>query len=230
MASATVTASRLSAGALAPVAALIVASWIALALAPAAHEGAAFAVMWLAMTVAMMVPSVLRPMQRAADGSAARAWAFLAGFVAVWMALAAPMYVLMNAITWTPAWIAFAWMAAGAYQLTPLMRGSLTDCRSVAFDGRPAGYGLRQGLRCVTSCAPVMIAAMVTAMAIPSSVLALVPLVVVTVAICWEKRPRTSARWVAAVGVAALLLGAGGFVLAGGQSGSGHHVSGTSTS
>jgi|JI8StandDraft_1071087.scaffolds.fasta_scaffold125437_2 predicted metal-binding membrane protein len=230
MASAVVAPPRLSAGALAPVVIAVALAWAGLALVPLTHDGPSFAVMWLAMTIAMMVPTVMRPMRRAAAGSLPRAWTFLAGFVAVWLAAGVPAFMLMGAITWTPAWLALAWMAAGAYQLTPLMRRTLRDCRSVVFDGRPLAYGVRQGQRCVISCGPVMIAVMVTAMSMPSAVVALVPLVIVTVAICWEKSPRTSARRVAAVGVAVLLLGAGGFVLAGGQSGTAHHSSGTSTS
>lgn len=223
-------APHLSTRALVPVALSIAAAWTVLALVPVAHGVAAFAAMWLAMTVAMMVPTVMRPMQRAASGSSGRAWLFIGGFVVVWLAAGIPAYLLMNAIMWTPAWIAVTWMAAGAYQLTPVMHRNLTDCRSVRFDGRPVRYGLRQGLRCLASCGPVMLAVMVTAMAVPSVAASLVLLLAVTVAICWEKRPRTSTRWVAAVGVALLLVGAGSFVLQGGSSGRMHHSAGTSTS
>ena len=208
----------------------VAAAWVVLALVPVSHGLAAFGAMWLAMSVAMMVPTVMRPMQRAAAGSPRRAWAFLGGFVSVWFAVGVPTYLLMNAITWTPAWISATWMAAGAYQLTPWMQSNLTDCRSVRFDGEPLRYGLRQGIRCIASCGPVMLAVMVTAMALPSVAVSLLLLLAVTVAICWEKRPRTNSRWVAAVGLALLLVGAGGFVMGGGSSPPMHHSGGTSTS
>lgn len=208
----------------------VAAGWLVLALVPVSHGPTAFGAMWLAMTVAMMVPTVMRPMQRAAAGSPRRAWLFLGGFVAVWLVVGVPAYLLMNAVTWIPAWICATWMAAGAYQLTPWMQRNLTDCRSVRFDGEPLRYGLRQGTRCIASCGPVMLAVMVTAMALPSVVVSLLLLIAVTVAICWEKRPRTNSRWVAAVGLALLLAGAGGFMVGGGSSTPTHHSGGTSTS
>ena len=62
----------------------VAAAWVVLALVPVSHGLTAFGAMWLAMSVAMMVPTVMRPMQRAAAGSPRRAWLFLGGFVAVW--------------------------------------------------------------------------------------------------------------------------------------------------
>jgi predicted metal-binding membrane protein len=136
----------------------------------------------------------------------------------------------MTSVAWTPAWIAFAWVVAGAYQLTPVMRRLAVDCRSVPYRGDAMRYGLRQGLRCVGSCGPVMLAAMVTAMALPSLAAGLAVLVAATVVICWQKLPRTSGRAVAALGLAFVLLGTGILVL-GGSGAAGHHTSaGTSRS
>lgn len=213
-----------------PVALAVVGAWIVLAALPASHGAVAFALMWAAMTVAMMVPTVLRPLQRAAAGSTPRGLAFVAGFVVVWLVAGVPAYLLMNAAVWTPAWIAIIWMAAGGYQLTPWMLRNMTACHTVPFDGRPLAYGARQGVRCVASCWPVMVAVMVTAMAIPNAVLSLAVLAAVTVVICWEKDPRTNARMVAALGIALLLVGAAGFVTLGGGSGGSHHSMGSSTS
>ena len=114
--------------------------------------------MWVAMSVAMMIPTVLRPMMRAADGSVARRRAFGVGFIAVWLIAGVPTYVVMNAVEWTSGWIATAWVLAGAYQLTPVMQRNLTTCRSVRYADDPARYGARQGVRCVASCWPVMLA------------------------------------------------------------------------
>jgi predicted metal-binding membrane protein len=185
--------------------------------------------MWAAMSVAMMIPTVLRPMMRAAQGSVSGAWRFVAGFLAVWFVAGVPTFVVMNAVEWTTGWIAAAWVLAGAYQLTPVMQRNLTTCRSVRFTGDPTGYGARQGLRCVASCWPVMLAVMVTAMALPGTVLPLLALVGVTALLCWEKQPGTTSRAVAAVGMAMLLVAAGGAVMLGGG-GAAHHSTGTSTS
>lgn len=209
-------------GAVLPTAVLVVVGWGVLAVARDHRDIAAFAAMWAAMSVAMMVPTVVRPMMRAADGSPARAWSFLAGFVAAWLVAGVPTYVAMNAIEWTPFWMAAAWFVAGAYQLTPVMQRQLGTCRSVRFEGDPLRYGLRQGVRCVASCWPVMLAVMVTAMALPGAVLPLLALVAVTALLCWEKEPGTTRRAVTSVGLAMLLVAAGGYVLAGGG-GAAHH-------
>lgn len=208
----------------------VAAGWLVLVFVPSTHGAIAFADMWLAMTMAMMVPSVLRPMQRAASGSSVRAWQFVGGFAAVWLAAGVPTYFLMHAIEWTPAWIAVLWMVAGGYQLTSLMQRNVTDCRSIRFDGRPVRYGLRQGTRCVVSCGPMMLAVMVTAMTLTNSAVAVLLLIAVTVVICWEKRPRTNARWIVAVGLALVLVGAGAYVLGGGSPAAPHHAGGMSTS
>jgi hypothetical protein len=188
---------QVRAGVLLPGALLVLAGWAVLAVARDHHTLAPFTAMWVAMSVAMMVPTVLRPMLRAADGSPTRAWSFLAGFVVVWLAAGVPTYWVMNAITWTPFWIAAAWFVAGLYQVTPMMR-------------------------CVASCWPVMLAVMVTAMALPGVVLPLLALVAVTALLCWEKEPGTTRRAITSVGMAMLLVAAGGYVLAGGG-GAAHH-------
>ena len=221
---------RFQAGVLLPGVLLILVGWAVLAVVREHATAGSFAAMWVAMAVAMMLPTVLRPMLRAADGSVARAWLFVAGFTAVWLVAGVPTFLLINAIAWTPFWIAVAWFAAGAYQLSPLMQRSLATCRSVRFDGDPAAYGMRQGVRCVTSCWPVMLAVMVTVMAIPGTVVPLLALVGVTALLCWEKQPGVAPRAIASVGMAMLLLAAGGFVLLGNGGGAAHHASGTSTS
>lgn len=220
---------RVQAGVLLPGALLVLAGWAVLAVARDHRAVAAFAAMWAAMSIAMMVPTVLRPMMRAADGSVARAWSFLAGFVVVWLVAGVPTYLVMNAIDWTPFWIAATWFVAGAYQVTPFMHRQLGTCRSVRYDGDATQYGVRQGLRCVASCWPVMLAVMITAMALPGLVLPLLALVAVTALLCWEKQPGVASRAIASVGMAMLLLAAGGYVLVGGG-GAAHHSDGTSTS
>jgi predicted metal-binding membrane protein len=220
---------RIRAGVLVPGAVLVLAGWVALAVARDHATVPSFAAMWFAMSVAMMIPTVLRPMMRASQGSVAAAWRFVAGFLGVWIVAGVPTYVVMNGVEWTTGWIATAWVLAGVYQLTPVMQRNLTSCRSVRYAGDPVRYGARQGVRCVASCWPVMVAVMVSAMALPGTVLPLLALVAVTALLCWEKQPGTTARAVASVGMAMLLLAAGGAVVLGGG-GAPHHSAGTSTS
>ena len=221
---------RFQAGVLVPGALLMAAGWLVLALASDHGTLPSFAAMWLAMSVAMMIPTVVRPMLRAAEGSVVRAWQFVAGFLVVWLIAGIPAFLAMGAIEWTPGWIAAAWIVAGAYQLTPLMQRNLTTCRSIRFHGDPGRYGARQGIRCVASCWPVMIAVMLTAMTVPGTVLPLLGLVAVTAMLCWEKQPARTTRAIAAVGMAMLLVAAGGVVLLGGGGSSAHHSVGTSRS
>lgn len=221
---------RMRVGVLLPGAVLVLGGWVVLAVVRDHASVPSFATMWIAMSVAMMIPTALRPMTRAARGSALGAWRFATGFLAVWLVAGAPAYVVMNAVEWTTGWIATAWVLAGAYQLTPVMHRTLTTCRSVRFAGDPTTYGARQGVRCIASCWPVMLAVMVTAMALPGTVLPLLALVAITVLLCWEKQPGTTARAVASVGMAMLLLAAGGVVLLGGGGSTAHHSTGTSTS
>ena len=223
-------APRIRAGVLLPGAALVLAGWVVLAVVRDHVSVPSFATMWVAMSVAMMIPTVLRPMMRAAQGSAWGAWRFATGFLAVWVVAGVPTYLVMNGVEWTTAWIAATWVLAGAYQLTPLMQRQLTTCRSVRYTGDATRYGARQGVRCVASCWPVMLAVMVTAMALPGAVLPLLALVGVTALLCWEKQPGTTSRAVASVGMAMLLVAAGGVVLLGGGGSAAHHSTGTSTS
>jgi predicted metal-binding membrane protein len=221
---------RFRAGVLVPGVVLMAAGWLVLAGAREHGSASSFLAMWLAMSVAMMIPTVLRPMLRAAEGSVGRAWLFVGGFVAVWLAAGIPAFLAMRVVAWTPGWIAAVWIAAGAYQLTPFMQRNLTTCRSIRFDGDPGRYGARQGLRCVASCWPVMLAVMLTEMELPGNVLPMLALVGVTALLCWEKRPQTTARALAGVGLAMLLVAAGGVVLFGGGGASAHHSAGSSRS
>ena len=212
--------------ALLPVFAAVVVAWAVLAVAPMSN----FWVMWLAMAVAMMVPSATRPLARAASGSAWRGGTFVAGYVAVWALMGIPALLILRALTWTPTWIAAAWIFAGVYQLTPVMRRHLTNCSAISFHDDPLRYGLRQGLRCALSCGPLMIAISVTAMGVPQLWLALVILVGMTAFICWEKRSSTTTRALAVSGLAMLMIAGVAWAVAGSGSSAGHDMSGMSLS
>ena len=210
--------------ALVPVALAVVVAWVVVAVTPM-H---AFWTMWVAMAAAMMLPSVVRPLARAAEGSPWRAAAFAAGFLAVWTLAGVPALLITHAVAWTPAWLATAWIVAGTWQIA--LRGRFSTCRSIAYRGRAGEYGVRQGLRCVATCGPLMIAVGVTVMAVPSLALALLLLVAVTALVCWEKSPRRSSRMVAAVGLAMVLVAGVVWVVAGNgpQAHGGHAMAGMS--
>ena len=221
---------RINAGVLAPGALLVLGGWVVLALDRDHVSVASFAAMWLAMSIAMMIPTTLRPMLKAAEQSATDAWKFLGGYLAVWLLAGLPGYLVINGIEWTTSWIAAAWLLAGAYQVTPWMQRQLTACRSVRFEGSATSFGLHQGVRCVASCWLVMIAVMVTAMALPGAALPLLALIALTALLFWEKEPGTTSRAIAAVGMAMLLIAAGGAVILGGGGSAHHHSSASSTS
>lgn len=205
-----------------PVAGAVLAAWVVLAFATDHTSLASFSLMWVAMSIAMMIPTTTRPMLKAANGSAQRAWVFLAGYVTVWLMAGVPAYALMNAITWTPFWIAMAWIAAGLFQVTPLVHQLNRSRSSVRFFGEPLSYGLRQGVRCVGSCAPVMLAVMVTAMSLPGLVLPLALLIALTVLLCWEKEPSTLRQALMGVGMAMILVAVLGVMVLGGGGGVAH--------
>jgi len=212
--------------ALLPVLVAVVVAWVVLAVAPMSN----FWVMWLAMTVAMMIPSATRPLARAASGSALRGGLFVTGYVVVWGAMGIPALLILRAVTWTPTWIAATWIVAGAYQLTPVMRRHLTNCSSISFHDDPLRYGLRQGLRCALSCGPLMVAVSVTAMAVPQLWLALAVMVVMTAFICWEKRSSTTMRALAVSGLAMLMIAGVAWAVAGNGSRASHDMPGMSMS
>ena len=210
---------RFAARALLPMSVTVLAGWAVLAGAVDHASIGTFTAMWMAMAVAMMLPTVLRPMMRAAEGSPVRAWQFVAGFVGLWALVGVPAYALMNAIEWTTFWIALAWIAAGLYQVTPVMHRFVRSCSGVTYTGSPMPYGVRQGIRCVASCSPVMLAAMVTAMALPGFVAPILVLVALTAFLCWEKQPSASRQVMTAVGMGMIVLAVTGVMVFGGGGG-----------
>lgn len=212
--------SRLRTGVVLPAAAAVLVAWIVVALATDHSSVGTFSVMWVAMSIAMMLPTVTRPMMRAAEGSPRRAWTFLSAYLVVWLVAGVPAYLLMNAIQWTPFWIALTWIAAGLYQVLPVQHRLARSCSSVSYTGGAAGYGFRQAVRSVASCAPIMLAAMVTAMALPGLVAPVALLLGITVLLCWEREPSTPRQAMVGVGMAMMLVAVAGVMLFG--SGAGH--------
>lgn len=211
---------RLRVGVVLPAAAAVLAAWIVVALATDHSSVGTFSVMWVAMSIAMMLPTVTRPMMKAADGSPRRAWTFLSTYLVVWLVAGVPAYLLMNAIQWTPFWIALTWIVAGLYQVLPVQHRLARSCSSVSYTGGASDYGFRQGVRSLASCAPIMLAAMVTAMVLPGLVAPVALLLGITVLLCWEREPSTPRQAMVGAGMAMMLLAVAGVMLFG--SGAGH--------
>jgi predicted metal-binding membrane protein len=117
------------------------------------------AVTWASMMAAMMLPSALPALVSLRRG--ARALAFAAGFLAIWIAVGIPAFVaydhsgLMDAGTSAT----FALLAAAAlYELTPLKRACLRRCRAHAYSGPALARGIRCGVDCLGCCAGLMVA------------------------------------------------------------------------
>lgn len=185
-----------------------------------------FAGSWLVMIGAMMLPTVV-PMVRLFTVVSARGprpttthAAFLAGYVALWMAFALIALTAATAIqaaleqwTWLgirPHWILAGMLAiAGAFQFSLLKDRCLTQCRDPkAFlflhyrRGMRAGWalGLRHGLSCLGCCWALMLVMFGTGV---GNLLAMLLLTAVMLA---EKTTRWGKQAARPVGVVLLLM------------------------
>jgi predicted metal-binding membrane protein len=194
-----------------------------------AASATSFLLMWLAMMVAMMMPSAL-PMfldtrRSLAEVKVANTPGFLTfvvvGYFAIWLAVGAVIYALGLAFaTTTMRWESFSrampmlsgasLIAAGAFQFTRWKMAGLLRCRSAlgcaaSCPERETGFllGCKQGVACCVCCTgPMMIQLALGVMN---------PLVMVGVAvvIAAEKllpRPEIVARL---IGIAAIVAGVG---------------------
>mgnify|MGYP007000077980 len=75
---------------------------------------------WSVMSAAMMVPTILRPMQRIAAGRASRAVSFGSGYVVVWAALALPAWIVLSYWPINSLTLGLSWIAVGAYLQAPV--------------------------------------------------------------------------------------------------------------
>ena len=113
----------------------------------------AFVVTWAAMMAAMMLPAVLPIVRLYARAAQQRRAApvpfFLAGYLALWLAIALPAYFgwralempLAEGASWAGRLAGATLLAAALWQLTPLKSVCLRHCRS------PLGFFLRFGGR-----------------------------------------------------------------------------------
>jgi hypothetical protein len=170
----------------------IAVAWIALVLIPMRHDPASFTVLWLVMAVAMMVPTILRPMRRIAGDSAERAIVFLLGYVFIWTLVALPAYLMMQ-VSWSAPVLGFMWVVVGVNQVMPWTNRALHTCQRLRVQDSVWRSGMRQGMACVLACGPLMVLAMVTIMSLGlPHVLALLGMVTLTLYMVWEKRPAVS--------------------------------------
>jgi predicted metal-binding membrane protein len=116
---------------------------------------------WIAMTVAMMLPSAT-PMLLLVDRLSHTAMpGFMAGYLVAWGAFGLAAYEVTTHIHWHVT--AALLVAAGVHQLLPLKRACLRRCRNpLAFlrshaDERPLAVGIRHGALCVGCCAGLMV-------------------------------------------------------------------------
>ncbi len=136
-----------------------------------AMPAGAFLVAWAAMMAAMMLPAVLPVVKlyaRVAErGRAAPVPFFVAGYLALWIAVAVPAYVAWRALQmplaegrpWVGSLAGATLLAAAVWQITPLKSVCLRHCRSpisffLRFGGRiqgPVG-ALRMGLAHAAFC------------------------------------------------------------------------------
>lgn len=195
--------------AIAPVLAAILAGWLVIVAYPMRHDPIGFALSWAVMSLAMMVPTVMRPMTRIAQGKASRAVGFALGYLAIWTAVALPAWIAM---TWLPVGalsLAVAWIAVGAYAQAPFVLKSFHACKSLNASSKAMAAGLRQGVSCVIGCAPLMVVVMATVMQVNAGPLvAAIVMFAVMWLMIWQKAPGTQESALRAVGVALVVGGA----------------------
>jgi predicted metal-binding membrane protein len=192
-----------------------------------------FAVTWVVMTAAMMLPSSAPAVLRASRGQgaapAATATGFVAGYGAVWLLAGLAGYgcvqavrsLDVSALSWTSAGryvAAAAVLGAGLYQFTSVKRRWLERCTTPDRDlprPGPAGAllaGARHGVCCVACCWTLMVALYAL------GIMSLTWMVVLTVLIAGERLVRR--RSVATTAVALVLVATGLGIAAGVMTGS----------
>jgi hypothetical protein len=184
--------------------AVAVLAWTVLVAVQIPHQGNTFVQMWMLMVVAMMVPTVLRPMRRVSAGSFPRAVGFLLGYVVIWFIAVVPAYAIMR-VPWTPWLLALAWVAVGLYQSLPWTQRALRSCRSLRTEDSAWASGVRQGAACLIACGPLMFIGMATLMAPMPHAFMLLGMAALTGFMMWEKSPRVSAAAIQASGVVLIL-------------------------
>jgi predicted metal-binding membrane protein len=189
-----------------------------------------FLAVWSAMMAAMMLPAAAPMIVVFASAQARRerptavpTWIFVSGYLLVWVATGAAVYVLVQVGSETatllssadraslaPLALGVTLVAAGLYQFTPIKRVCLTHCRSpfafVAQYWRDGWLGaLRMGIRHGTYCLGCCWA--LFAVLVAAGVMSLAWMLLLTLAVFVEKVLPQGQRISTAVGVVFVALG-----------------------
>lgn len=179
--------------------------------------------MWAAMSLVMMVPTVLRPARRLARGSTLRLTGFLAGYSLIWLLVGIVGIPLILGLASAPLLVFAGWVAVGIWQVQPRTAALLRRCQGLDPRGSVLRSGVRQGMWCTASCAPLMVVAMATAHALGAAPAVMwLAMVALTGFVIWERHPRVPLAAVRFAGVAMILVAAALFVLGG--AGHGAHL------
>jgi predicted metal-binding membrane protein len=189
-----------------------------------------FLAVWSAMMAAMMLPAAAPMIVVFASAQARRerptavpTWIFVSGYLLVWVATGAAVYVLVQVGSETatllssadraslaPLALGVTLVAAGLYQFTPIKRVCLTHCRSpFAFvaqywrDGWLGALqmGIRHGTYCLGCCWALF------AVLVAAGVMSLAWMLLLTLAVFVEKVLPQGQRISTAIGVAFVALG-----------------------
>lgn len=210
------------------VGAIVLLAWAAVVASlalPTSHAVSAIAVGWMVMVVAMMVPTVARPIRRIAAGRSSRAYAFLGGYVVAWTVTVPIAGLVMSAPVWNMASALALVFGVGLYQLLPTTARNLRRCRSLDASASAWSLGLRQGWSCTIACLPMMIAVMVAIMVTGAGPVASTALLLAACGfMIWEKSPAVPIAAIRASGVALVLASAIAFTVGLGMgAGTQHH-------
>lgn len=177
-----------------------------------------FLLMWLAMMVAMMMPSALPVFLRTKRSWLSLCW-MASGYFVVWLAAGIGIYVLGMAfmaaamqsewLSRTVPWLAsLSLIAAGAIQLTRWKMKHLSRCRSpfgcacsLPQEEKDFQLGCKQGVTCCLCCAAPMLILVVLGMMNPLVIIA------VTLVIATEKLFPQPAIMARVVGILAIIAG-----------------------
>jgi predicted metal-binding membrane protein len=142
--------------------ALALAGWVASAFAMGDMASiASFLWLWIAMSAAMMLPSVV-PAASLAAHVGRSGTVFVVGYFAVWAATGLAAFEATRGLASAGDWLAAGAIASAAvYQLSPLKHACLRRCRSplgLLLRRGPFRAGLEHGFVCLGCCWALMLA------------------------------------------------------------------------
>jgi predicted metal-binding membrane protein len=151
----------------AALAVLALAGWVATSLAmgqmmsmDASVSVASFLWLWVAMTAAMMLPSVV-PAASLAAAVGRSSLAFVSGYFVLWAAAGLAAFAAVRGLAGSGEWVAWAALVTAAcYQLSPLKGACLRRCRSPLgslLNRRAFAAGLEHAGFCLGCCWALML-------------------------------------------------------------------------